>query len=279
MRIVKIERDGRNAEGVLDGSTVRLAGGWRDGPADRAPFTLSSLAPDEVARRVQGGETVELSAVTLAVPFDPLCKIICVGVNYRDHAGEIKSDEPKNPIIFTRTIDTVVAHGQPIVRPKVSETFDFEGEIAIVIGRQGRHIATTDAMDYVAGYTCFMDGSVREYQRHAVTTGKNFWRSGAMGPWIVTADEVGATDITLQSVLNGQTMQSSRASLMIFGIREIIEYCSRSTLLQPGDVIATGTPGGVGSRRLPPVWMRAGDTISVQVERVGELTNAVVDEA
>ena len=278
MKLVKVERGNKVAEGVLDGETVVLAGPWRDGPADAAPFALSARTPDEIARQVKGGETVSLADVQLAVPFDPLRKIICIGVNYRDHAGEIKSEAPANPVVFMRTVDTVVAHGQAIIRPKVSETFDFEGEIAVVIGKPGRHISKEDALRYVSGYTCFMDGSVREYQRHAVTTGKNFWRSGAMGPWVVTADEIGDADITLRTLLNGEVVQSSQASLMIFGIREIIEYVSRSTLLQPGDVIATGTPGGVGSRREPPLWLKAGDVVTVQVDKVGNLVSPVEDE-
>lgn len=279
MKLVKIERDGKVAEGVLEGETVRLATSWRDGVADQLPFALSAAPSGEIARRLQGGQSIPTAEVSLAVPFDPLRKIICIGVNYRDHAGEIKSDEPVNPVVFTRSLDSIVPSGRPIIRPKVSETFDFEGEIAVVIGRPARHVAAEEALDYVSGYTCFMDGSVREYQRHALTTGKNFWRSGAMGPWIVTADEVGRDDIALRTLLNGEVVQSSRASLMIFGIREIIAYCSRMTWLQPGDVIATGTPGGVGSRRVPPLWLKRGDVVTVEVEKVGQLVNPVEDEA
>ena len=279
MKIVKVERDHKVAQGVLEDETVRLAGPWREGPADRASFTLSSMTPIEISRLTSGGESMSLSSVSLAVPVDPLSKIICVGVNYRDHVQEIKQDEAANPMLFTRFLETLVPHWKPVIRPKASETFDFEGEIAVVIGKKGRHISTVDALGYVSGYSCFMDGSVREYQRHSVTAGKNFWRSGSMGPWIVTADEIGDTDIQLQTLLNGQVVQSSQASRMIFGIREIISYCSRVTWLSPGDVIATGTPGGVGSRRVPPLWMKPGDTITVRVERVGELTNPIESES
>ena len=279
MKIVKVERDHKVAQGVLEDETVRLAGPWCEGPADRAPFTLSSMTPTEISRLTSGGESVSLSSVSLAVPIDPLSKIICVGVNYRDHVQEIKQDEAANPMLFTRFLEPLVPHCKPIIRPNVSETFDFEGEIAVVIGKKGRHISTADALGYVSGYGCFMDGSVREYQRHSVTAGKNFWRSGSMGPWIVTADEIGDADIQLQTLLNGQVVQSSQASRMIFGIREIISYCSRVTWLSPGDVIATGTPGGVGSRRVPPLWMKPGDTITVRVERVGELTNPIEGES
>ena len=133
-------------------------------------------------------------------------------------------------------------------------------------------------MDYVFGYCCFMDGSVREYQRHALTTGKNFWESGSMGPWIVTADEIGKTDLKLETRLNGKVVQSAHLSDLIFDIPKIIAYCSRWTLLRPGDVIATGTPGGVGSRRTPPLWMKAGDLLEVEVEKLGCLRNPIIDE-
>ncbi|WP_174291148.1 fumarylacetoacetate hydrolase family protein [Sphingomonas bacterium] len=278
MRLVKIERDGRNAEGLLDGDTVHLVGGWRDGPAEDAPFSLSKRSPADLAALPAGGEAVPLASVTLAVPIDPPAKIICVGMNYRDHLSEIKVEESSSPTIFLRTPDSLVGHDAPIVRPRASVTFDFEGEIAVVIGRAGRHIAVEDAMDHVGGYSCFMDGSVREYQKHSVTAGKNFWHSGAMGPWIVPASEWDVADASLATRLNGETVQSARASQMIFGIRECISYCSRWLALRPGDVIATGTPGGVGSRRTPPLWMKAGDRLEVEVEGVGVLSNPVVDE-
>jgi 2-keto-4-pentenoate hydratase/2-oxohepta-3-ene-1,7-dioic acid hydratase in catechol pathway len=164
------------------------------------------------------------------------------------------------------------------VRPRVSETFDYEGEIAVVLGRGGRHITVESALAHVSGYCCFMDGSVREYQKHALATGKNFIQSGSMGPWIVTADEIGATDLKLETRLNGQTVQSAHLGDLIFGIAEIIAYCSRWTALKPGDVIATGTPGGVGSRRTPPLWMKPGDEIEVEVEKLGCLRNPVIAE-
>ena len=199
-------------------------------------------------------------------------------MNYRDHLSEIAVEESSSPVIFMRTHDSIVAHDAPIVRPKASVTFDYEGEIAIVIGRDARHVAVEDAMDYVGGYSIFLDGSVREYQKHSITAGKNFWHTGAMGPWIVPAHEMTVADPSLQTLLNGDEVQSAHASQMIFGIRECIAYCSRWTPLRPGDVIATGTPGGVGSRRTPPLWMRPGDRIKVAVEGIGTLSNPVIDE-
>ena len=279
MKLVKFERGGKNAEGILGGDTVRIVGDWRDGPADAAPFSLSSRSKEEFT----GGEAVALSEVTLAVPIDPLAKIFCVGMNYRDHVGEIKQEVASNPTIFTRSLDTLSPHGAPVIRPRASEHFDFEGEIAIVIGREARHVSPEVALSHVGGYTCFMDGSVRDYQKHSLTAGKNFARSGAMGPWIVTADEFGAigfagVDPLLRTRLNGEQVQSAHASQMIFDIPFTIAYISRWMTLRPGDVIATGTPGGVGSRREPPLWMKAGDRIEVEVQGIGVLANPVADE-
>ncbi len=279
MKLVKVEREGATAEGIVVGDDVHIIGGWRSGPADKAAFTLSYKGEPEL-RSLLGAatETVPLSSVSLAVPIDPSAQIFCAGFNYRAHVAEIRTDEPKDPVIFKRTLDTLVAHDQPITRPKVSETLDYEGEIAVVIGRAGRHVAVEDAMSYVSGYSCFMDGSVREYQKHSVTSGKNFWRTGAMGPWIVTADEVGSVDLPLATFVNGEERQSATASRMIFSIAQLISYCSILTWLRPGDLIATGTPGGVGSRMTPPRWLKAGETVEIVVDGVGRLRNVVEDE-
>ena len=278
MKIVKVEKDGKVAEGFLDDNEVHLVSAWQESPAELASFSLSKrLGSDLDNLRAQARGTVTLSSVTLAVPIDPLAKILCIGMNYRDHVGEIKQEVAANPTVFTRTLDSLVAHDQPIIRPNASETFDFEGEIAIVIGRDAWHVSEDDAMAHVGGYSVLMDGSIREYQRHSLTAGKNFYRTGSMGPWIVPAAALEGEDPLLQTRLNGETVQSAHASHMIFGIREIIAYCSRWTPLRAGDVIATGTPGGVGSRREPPLWMKAGDRIEVEVEGVGILSNPVVD--
>ena len=280
MKLVKIERNGSCAEGVLDGETVQVLGGWRAGPSDKAPFTLPVKPLAELQRLLSGAtERVSLADVSLAVPIDPTAQIFCAGFNYRAHLTEIRADEPTHPVIFKRTLDTLVAHGQPVIRPTVSETLDYEGEIAIVIGRDGRHIPAAQAMSHVSGYSCFMDGSVREYQKHSVTSGKNFWRTGSMGPWIVTADEVGSDAMTLETFVNGEARQASDASRMIFDIATLIAYCSTLTWLRPGDVIATGTPGGVGSRMTPPCWLKAGDKVEVRIGGVGALANVVEDEA
>ena len=285
MKIVKIERTGpggaaQTAQGFLAGESVQVIGPWFDGPASRAPFTLSAAGMAELeVLRDASTESVPLSTVRLAVPIDPFARILCVGMNYRDHVGEIKQEVAANPTIFTRSLDSLMPHEGDIVRPRVSDHFDFEGEIAIVIGKTARHCTLATALDHVAGYTMLMDGSVRDYQKHSLTAGKNFHRSGAAGPWVVPAGAFTPADPKLETRLNGRTMQSARASQMIWGIAAVIEYCSRWAELRPGDVIATGTPGGVGSRREPPLWMKPGNRIEVEVEGIGILANTVIDEA
>ena len=279
MKLVKIERKGATAEGVLVGDEIRIIGAWRPDIADRTPFTLGQKSLGELQELLRGAsESVSLSAVTFAVPIDPLAQIFCAGFNYRAHLTEINADEPKEPVIFKRTLDTLVPHGQSIIRPRVSNTLDYEGEIAVVIGREGRHIPIDAALSYVGGYSCFLDGSVREYQKHSVTSGKNFWHTGSMGPWVVTADEIGSRDIELATYVDGEQRQASSASHMIFSIARLVSYCSTLTWLRPGDVIATGTPGGVASRMNPPRWLKPGETIEVVIGGVGRLRNTVADE-
>ena len=279
MKLVKIERNNATAEGVLLGDDVRIISGWKQGPANQTPFTLSYKAPDELKILLDASrESVPLADALLAVPIDPQAQIFCAGFNYHAHLMETDAELPKHPVIFKRTLDTLVPHGQAIIRPKVSESLDYEAEIAIVLGRGGRHIAEADALTHISGYSCFMDGSVREYQKHSVTSGKNFWHTGSMGPWIVTPDEVGSIDIPLASFVDGVERQSATASRMIFSIAQLIAYCSILTWLRPGDVIATGTPGGVGSRMTPPCWLKPGQSVEVVVGGVGRLRNTVQDE-
>jgi 2-keto-4-pentenoate hydratase/2-oxohepta-3-ene-1,7-dioic acid hydratase in catechol pathway len=209
-------------------------------------------------------------------------KVLCIGINYRKHVLEMGRDLPEYPWVFTRFADSFVGHGANMIRPAaLSERFDFEGELAVIIGRVAHRVAAADALDYVAGYTCFNDGSIRDYQRHSsqFTAGKNFLKSGSIGPWLVTSDEVAdASRLDLETRLNGKVMQSSSTSDLIFDIPELIEYCSAFTRLEPGDIIATGTPGGVGAARTPPIWMRPGDTIEVSISGIGVLRNTIADE-
>lgn len=206
-------------------------------------------------------------------------KILCAGINYRAHAAETGRDAPKAPSVFARFTDTLVGHRGDMIRPRVSTQFDYEGELAVIIGRPGRHISADRALDYVAGYSCFVDGSVRDYQKFSVTAGKNFPATGPLGPWLVTTDEIPDLGrLTLSTRLNGVEMQRASTADMIHSVSAIVAFCSDFTALSAGDVIATGTPEGVGHRRSPPVWMKAGDVLEVEISGIGTLRTRVVDE-
>ncbi|MGQ0652863.1 MAG: fumarylacetoacetate hydrolase family protein [Betaproteobacteria bacterium] len=208
-------------------------------------------------------------------------KIVCVGLNYQDHVVETGRDNTEQPAIFLRVAESQVGHKQPILRPRESKNLDFEAEIAVIIGKSGRRIPQKDAWSYVAGYSCYNDGSVRDWQRHTVqwTAGKNFAHTGAFGPWMVTADEIPpGTKLTLSCRLNGERMQHATTEQMIFKIPKIIEYVSAWTTLLPGDVLVTGTPGGVGARRNPPIWMKPGDKVEIEIDKVGILENSIADD-
>jgi 2-keto-4-pentenoate hydratase/2-oxohepta-3-ene-1,7-dioic acid hydratase in catechol pathway len=206
-------------------------------------------------------------------------KILCAGVNYRAHAAEVGRELPKQPSMFVRFTDTLIGHGSEMIRPNVSDNFDFEGELTLVIGKGGRHIKAEHALDHVAGYTCFVDGSVRDYQKFSVTSGKNFPGTGPLGPWLVTTDEIpDPSKLTLTTRLNGQQVQHANTDQLIYSIPQIIAFCSDFTTLSPGDVIATGTPEGVGHGRKPPLWMKPGDTLEVEISGIGTLRTRIVDE-
>lgn len=231
--------------------------------------------------RDAAGDPVSIDVVRLEPVLPNPGKIICIGMNYLAHIREMGRTRPAYPTLFTRFSDSLVGHGQPIIRPIASTRFDFEGELAVVIGRQARHVAADQALDYVAGYACFLDGTLRDYQRHTpqFIAGKNFRHSGAFGPWLVTTDEIPDPGVlTLETRLNGRIMQTGRIDDLCFDIGALIEYLSKIFQLEPGDVIATGTPGGVGAARDPRVWLRPGDVVEVDIDRVGVLRNEVVDE-
>ncbi|MBX9829764.1 MAG: fumarylacetoacetate hydrolase family protein [Xanthobacteraceae bacterium] len=206
-------------------------------------------------------------------------KILCAGVNYRDHAAEVGRELPKQPSMFIRFADTLVGHEGEMIRPKLSDNFDFEGELTMVIGKGGRHIPIDRALDHVAGYTIFVDGSVRDYQKFSVTSGKNWPGTGPLGPWLVTSDEIpDPSKLTLTTRLNGRQVQHSGTDKLIYSCRQIISFCSDFTTLHPGDIIATGTPEGVGHSRKPPLWMKPGDTLEVEISNIGVLRTKIVDE-
>jgi 2-keto-4-pentenoate hydratase/2-oxohepta-3-ene-1,7-dioic acid hydratase in catechol pathway len=208
-------------------------------------------------------------------------KIICVGLNYEEHRAETGRDKTEQPALFVRVAESQTGHLQPMLCPRESTMFDYEAEIAIVIGRSGRRISQKDSWNHIAGFSCYNDGSVRDWQRHTVqwTAGKNFVGTGPFGPWMVTADEIPpGTVMTLTCRLNGTEMQRATTDMMIFKFPKLIEYISAFTPLEPGDVIVTGTPGGVGSRRTPPVWMKPGDTVEIEIDKVGVLRNKIVQD-
>lgn len=208
-------------------------------------------------------------------------KILCIGINYAGHVKETGRDMPEKPMVFVRFANSQIGHDQPLVRPKISERFDFEGELAVIIGSRARYVRPDEALACVAGYSCYNDGSVRDWQRHTTqfTPGKNFPATGAFGPWLVTSDEMGPIGPqTIVTRLNGEVVQQATFDDLIFRVQELVSYCSQFTVLEPGDVIITGTAAGVGAFRMPPLWMKAGDAVEVEIAGIGVLRNRVLDE-
>ncbi|HSV36222.1 MAG TPA: fumarylacetoacetate hydrolase family protein [Ramlibacter sp.] len=240
---------------------------------------LHATAAELAARR---NADFALSEVELLPVIPNPGKIVCVGLNYRDHVSEVQRDVTESPTLFLRVPSSQVGHGQDIILPPESDRLDYEGEVAIVIGTGGRRITQDRAWDHIAGYACYNEGSVRDWQTATPqwTAGKNFWRSGSFGPWMVSADEIAPGQVmTLVTRLNGTEMQRATTDLMIHSIPRQIAYISTFMPLEPGDVIVTGTPGGIGARRTPPVFMKAGDVVEVEVDTVGVLRNRVVAES
>jgi 2-keto-4-pentenoate hydratase/2-oxohepta-3-ene-1,7-dioic acid hydratase in catechol pathway len=262
--------------GIVDGARV-LGGRFSD-----LRSVLAAGALPELAAAVRGARPdITLEVVQLLPPIPRPEKILCVGINYLAHREETGRGESPYPTLFTRFANTQVGHGAPLVRPRSSTELDYEAELAVVIGTRGRHVPRQDALSLVAGYSCYQDATLRDWQRHAsqFTPGKNFVATGGFGPWIVTADEIpDPSKLTILGRLNGQEMQRSGTDLLIFDVPELIAYITTFTELVPGDVISTGTPGGVGSKRKPPVWMKPGDVFEVEVSGVGVLRNPVIDE-
>jgi 2-keto-4-pentenoate hydratase/2-oxohepta-3-ene-1,7-dioic acid hydratase in catechol pathway len=279
MKLASYTVDGKPAYGVVTDEGVITVSGRLSG----APTLRDAIANDRLAemRRFAGGTPDHKLEDLRFLPVIPNPdKVLCVGVNYKAHAAEVGRELPPQPTLFARLLNTLVGHGGEMIRPRISERFDFEGELAIVIGRPGRYLKPEEALDHVAGYTCFIDGSVRDYQKHSVTAGKNFPSTGPLGPWIVTTDEIpDPARLTLTTRLNGQQVQHSGTDQMIYSIPKIISYVSEFTPLLPGDIIATGTPEGVGHGRTPPLWMKAGDVLEVEISSIGTLRTKIVDEA
>jgi 2-keto-4-pentenoate hydratase/2-oxohepta-3-ene-1,7-dioic acid hydratase in catechol pathway len=282
MKLVSYEINGASSYGVVVGqSVVDLRRALADAPSDLKGLLAR---PDWIAAAGAAATQTPhhpLDAVTLLPVIPNPGKIWCCGLNYGGHVREAGRTVSDKPTFFLRFADSQVAHGQPIMRPRESDRLDYEGEIAIVIGKPGRRISAAEAWAHVAGYACYNDGSVRDWQKHGAQwdPGKNFWRTGGFGPWLVSADEIAAgQSMTLTTRLNGQVMQQATTAQMLHGIPEQIAYLSTIAPLNPGDVIVTGTPEGVGAVRQPPVWMKAGDIVEVEIDRVGVLRNTIAND-
>lgn len=282
MKLISFLNAGQASYGIVNGDDV----------LDLHPI-LGEKAPDlralieqnlfaaaaEAARKHKPG--LKFSQLTLLPVIPNPDKIICVGLNYGEHVRETGREITESPALFLRVPDSQVAHGQDIVRPPESTRLDYEGEIAIVIGKGGRRIREADAWSHIAGYSCYNDGSIRDWQVSTSqwTAGKNFWRTGGFGPWLVTADEIKPDQkMTLVTRLNGVELQRASTDMMIHSIPRQIAYISTFTPLQAGDVIVTGTPGGVGNKRNPQVFMKPGDVVEIDVDAIGILRNGIRDE-
>ena len=258
---------------VVDDSIVPIAGAGDVG--DLGSYLEHSAEPPKA------GVRLAMAEVEILPPVDMGRKILCIGLNYADHIREMNREFPTKPTVFTRFSDTLVGDGAPIIAPHASEKFDYEGEFCIVIGRSGRYISSQDALEHVLGYTLMNDGSVRDYQRHSTqfTPGKNFPHSGSLGPYILSKDEFGSiAQQSIRTYLDDELMQSSDIGQLVFDVPTLIAYVSEWTELAVGDIIATGTPGGVGDGRTPPRYMIPGDRVRVEVDGLGTLTNPVVED-
>lgn len=279
MRLASFERDGMPSFGIVTDSGI-IDLGERVNAVNLAEAIAAGT--DALGRFAGEAADVPLGEVTWLPVIPRPGKILGIGLNYRDHAAETGAEITQYPTIFVRFPESIVGHGQPLVRPKASFRYDYEGELAVIIGKPARHVPRDEALGYVAGYTCFNDGTIRDWQGHTrqFTPGKNFVATGAMGPWMVTADEIpDPAGLSLMTRLNGETVQDGSTGDMIFDIPALIEYISTFTRLMPGDVIATGTPAGVGYRRDPRLYVKAGDQVEIEIGGIGTLANPVVDEA
>ncbi|HUT48917.1 MAG TPA: fumarylacetoacetate hydrolase family protein [Alphaproteobacteria bacterium] len=282
MKLTSFARGGAPSWGaVVDGGIVDL-GKAMGGKYPTLRSAIEGNALKEAAAAADGASPdASLDEVTLLPVIPDPDKILCVGLNYKSHIEETGRSDSDYPTIFTRFTNTQVGHGQPMIRPKDSDNYDYEGELALIIGTGGRHISEADALKHIAGYSCYNDGSIRDWQRHTsqFTPGKNFPGTGGFGPWMVTADEIpDPASMHLMTRLNGEVMQDATTDLLVFTVPVLIHYISTFTELVPGDVIVTGTPGGVGFKRNPPVFMKDGDTVEIEIDKIGILSNPIADE-
>ena len=285
MRLINFRNDSGhvNIGAVTDDGVINLTEAGLPDSIDALLAGGQAAWAQATAAVSNGKASLKLSSLTLLPPVLNPSKAIAVGLNYVDHAAESPyKDAPKYPVLFQRFPSSWVAHDQPLVKPKVSDDFDYEGEVAVIIGKPGRYISKEDALSHVAGYSIFNDGSIRDYQfkSHQWMMGKNFDATASFGPVFVSADELpaGAIGLQLQTRLNGEILQDANTRDMIFDVATVVSVCSEVFELQPGDIIISGTPAGVGFARKPPIFMKQGDVVEVEVEGLGVLRNAVVNE-
>jgi len=282
MKLVTFTQSGKQSYGFVDNDTITDIGQML---ASTHP-DLKSLIGDDYAKLISSSADtaprIALSDVQLLPPITNPDKIICVGLNYESHRKETGRPEVEFPTLFTRFANSQIGDGEAMWRPAESTSFDYEGELAVIIGSGGWKIPEDKALEHVAGYSCYNDGSVRDWQRHTsqFTPGKNFRHTGPFGPWLVTTDEIpDPSTLTLTTRLNGEVMQHATTDLLIFTIPVLINYISRFTRLEPGDVIVSGTPGGVGFKRDPQVFMKPGDVVEVEISKIGILKNPIEAES
>jgi 2-keto-4-pentenoate hydratase/2-oxohepta-3-ene-1,7-dioic acid hydratase in catechol pathway len=286
MRLVSFEHQGAPRLGAVDGdAVVDLAEAAPDLPRELGALLRRESGLAAAAAAAKSAKTAArraLKGLRLLPPVGNPGKIVCLGLNYVDHAAEGGHAKPTYPSLFLRCTSSLCGHGAPIVRPRCSTSLDYEAELVAVVGRRARHVTKEQALEVVAGYSCFNDASVRDYQRKTTqwTIGKNFDATGAFGPWFVTADELpaGAAGLAIRSKLNGEVMQNANTRDMLFPVDETVALLTECLTLEPGDLLVMGTPAGVGYARKPPVWMKPGDTIEIEIEGIGTLSNPIRDE-
>ncbi len=282
MKLISFKKNEQSSFGVVQGDQII---DLKKKLNHRYATLKDLLAEDNYLAQINAVADSPADFTLAEIEFEPVIpnptQIFCIGLNYADHVAETKREVTEKPMIFMRLIPSQVGHNQALLRPVEAEQFDYEGEIAIVIGKGGRRISKADAWNHIAGYACYNDGSVRDWQRHTAQwgPGKNFFQTGGFGPWLVTSDEIKANEVmTLVTRVNGQEVQRAQTTQLIHDIPSLIHYISIFTPLQAGDVIVSGTPGGVGLKRTPPLLLNAGDVVEVEVDRVGILKNIIKND-
>jgi 2-keto-4-pentenoate hydratase/2-oxohepta-3-ene-1,7-dioic acid hydratase in catechol pathway len=283
MRYLSFKTGGRDSYGIITDKGIVDLGARFGNQYPTLKALITAGLPKDVAAAANGPVDLQESDIEYVTLLPDATNVWCLALNYVEHHNEVEAagrvqELPKQPALFMRSIDSMVGHQQELMHPGVSEQFDYEGELGVIIGKAGRNVSEADAFNYIAGYTIVNDGSVRDWQFHTrqISPGKNFYRSGSVGPWMVTADEIADPhNLKIKTTLNGTVLQDGTSADMVHKINKFIAYLSTITVLHPGDILATGTPSGVGFSRKPPIWMKVGDVCEISIEQVGVLRNPV----